>query len=974
MLPPSSGSPPAVSETEPLRVRFAGYELDEANASLLNRGARVPLAPKAFDVLCAMARHAGRLVSKNTLLDAVWGHQHVSESVLKTVVSELREALGEDPRQPRIIETVSRRGYRFIALLAPVTAAAPPGAGDSPVTLMVGRDDAMTRLTRCWRRAVSGHRQIVWIAGEAGIGKTTLMEQFAATLRTTRRAHGQCVEQYGAGEPYLPVLDGLGALAREDPRIVPLLRTFAPTWLLQLPWLSSTEERECLRRELANVGQERMLREFGELLERYAGDEPVLLTTEDLHWSDPATVHLINHVARRRGHARFMWLASFRLAEVVAAEGPLQALRHELRLHQLCEEIILEPLSERDTADYLRRRLGERDSGEELVRALHARTDGLPLFLVNVVDDLVTGAGVPAQPQGIPASVTAAWNAPQSLMGIIERQMARLPVEHQDVLQAASVIGLEFSSNLVAEILDQDPQAVGSACEAIARQGQWLTEAKVTRGADGALDARHAFRHSLYRHMLYQSLGALRRSQWHARAARGLERLLAAGQEVTSAELATHYERSRQTLPAVRHYAEAAAHAMRLFAPGEALTLAQVGLDLLGQCAPDAQRDALELQLHAMQGAAAAQHLGVGTRQARLAFERARVLLARAPRHPLRGMVLHALGIVLLVQGEYAQVVTLGEHLHELARREGDCLLLLSACSVLGQAHALQGSHAQACAWLSAGVRAGESVSDAVLRAAFVVDPLVTIYAALAVPLLHLGRVDEARRSREAAFTRADKVREPMARLVAHWFGCLLAVRLEESARVAAWALQLARLAEEAALAQGHAPARWFGAWARAALGTPAGCEPDIMQGLTLSADLGLRSGGSEVLAYAAEVLIAAGDWTAASHRLDEAEARAGEFGEWVYLTQTHLLRARIARARGDTGMARQAARAALGVARAQAAPWLELMALTAVCDMETPDLDDVRALRQLLATLPQGRDSVLYRRAESLIARQPLR
>jgi DNA-binding winged helix-turn-helix (wHTH) protein len=96
-------------------LRFERFELDEAEARLTCAGEPVALAPKPFAVLCALARAPGKLVTKNALLDLVWGHRYVTESVLKSAISELRTALGDDPRQPRYIETVSRRGYRFIA-------------------------------------------------------------------------------------------------------------------------------------------------------------------------------------------------------------------------------------------------------------------------------------------------------------------------------------------------------------------------------------------------------------------------------------------------------------------------------------------------------------------------------------------------------------------------------------------------------------------------------------------------------------------------------------------------------------------------------------------------------------------------------------------------------------------------------------------------------------------------------------------
>src|ERR1700675_3901406 len=118
-----------------IRLRFDEFELDEADARLTCAGEPIPLPPKPFAVLCALARTPRMLVTKNALLDAVWGHRFVTESVLKTAVSEVRAALHDDPKQPRFIEAVSRRGYHFIAAALDVSspsAAAVEGSGAGP--------------------------------------------------------------------------------------------------------------------------------------------------------------------------------------------------------------------------------------------------------------------------------------------------------------------------------------------------------------------------------------------------------------------------------------------------------------------------------------------------------------------------------------------------------------------------------------------------------------------------------------------------------------------------------------------------------------------------------------------------------------------------------------------------------------------------------------------------------------------------
>ncbi len=133
----------------PVRVRFGAFELDEANALLLRNGKAVTLAPKPFAVLCALTSAPGSLVTKNAMLDLVWGHRFVTESVLKTAISEVRAAIGDDPKEPRYIETVSRRGYRFIAATAGALSQRAPAIERN---LAAGRDHpallALTALCR----------------------------------------------------------------------------------------------------------------------------------------------------------------------------------------------------------------------------------------------------------------------------------------------------------------------------------------------------------------------------------------------------------------------------------------------------------------------------------------------------------------------------------------------------------------------------------------------------------------------------------------------------------------------------------------------------------------------------------------------------------------------------------------------------------------------------------------------------------
>jgi DNA-binding winged helix-turn-helix (wHTH) protein len=513
-----------------LRLRFDGFELDEDDARLTRDGTPVPLAPRVFALLCALARTPKTLVTKNALLDAVWGHRYVSDSALKSAISTLRCALDDDTRQPRFVETVSRRGYRFVASVTPLAelrdgprsvAVQRPGEGNAPP--LIGRAGELKRLRTAWQRAGAGERQIVLIAGETGVGKTRLIERFMSEVGEPYCAHGQCVDQHGAGEPYLAVLEALTGLCRRDASLADLIRAVAPTWLQQVPWLSSAAERQASQHRSSGDGRNLMLREIGELLDRYTQNRPLLLVTEDLHWSDLATVQLIDYFARRRTGARLLWLASFRPADLIAADHPLQAVRHELRLHGLSEEIFLDAFSEQEISEYLAQRSPSLETGETFVRALHDRTGGLPLFVADFANALVAQARSATAEAPNARSRLASMPIPATLTGLVERHIEQLEPAQRAVLEAGSVCGLEFRISTVAAALGMDVTTLAELCAELARSGRWLREGSLELQR-AAPDAVFLFRHALYREVLFQRIAPIARMKLHHRMAALLER------------------------------------------------------------------------------------------------------------------------------------------------------------------------------------------------------------------------------------------------------------------------------------------------------------------------------------------------------------------------------------------------------------------------------------------------------------------
>jgi DNA-binding winged helix-turn-helix (wHTH) protein len=274
-------------------ISFAPFRLDPTNEQLWRGQQLVALKPKTFAVLRYLLERPHRLVTKDDLLDALWAGVHVGEAVLKTHLREIRQALGDNAKAPRFIETVHWRRYRFIAVVhhAPGPAqSAPPRLLPPLTSRFVGRQAELARLHESLERARGGERQVVLVTGEPGIGKTTLVKAFLDQLRDRDDlwlTWGQCIEPYGAGEAYLPVLEALGRLGRGPggERIVEILTRQAPSWLAQMPGLLTAPERATLQRQAAGATPERMLREMAEALESLSKERLLVLWFEDLHWA-----------------------------------------------------------------------------------------------------------------------------------------------------------------------------------------------------------------------------------------------------------------------------------------------------------------------------------------------------------------------------------------------------------------------------------------------------------------------------------------------------------------------------------------------------------------------------------------------------------------------------------------------------------------------------------------------------------------
>ena len=573
---------------------FPPFRLDQVNQCLWRStedGAEegITLKPKTYSILAYFLDRPGRLVTQDELLESIWPDTYVQPEVVKRHIFDLREALGDDSKTPSFLETLPKRGYKFIAPVRETE----PASRTSPDAKLVGRDSELGELEGCLNRAMGGQRQIVFVTGEAGIGKTALVDEFrrrAAHSVALRLTTGQCVEGYGGKEPYYAVLEALGSLCRHSDDVLRILATQAPTWLAQFPAFIRPEQRETLQREILGATHQRMLREILVALEMISSDKPLLLTIEDLHWASHSTIDLISALARNRASAKLLVIATFRPADAALTGHPLRQVEQELVVHHLCHRLNLEPLEEEDIAEYLAGASSETMVPEGLAALLKRHSDGNPLFMLAALEHL--------QQCGFIKNEAGSWSlgvpldeisleVPESLREMIDAQIESLDPQVQRVLEVASVNGVQFSGGVSIAPASVDEERFEQICEDLSRRHRVLRRLGSIRFPDGSISSRYEFSHALYREVFYRRQAPAQRTRTHRRIGERLERLYAGHETTIASELAEHFEHSNDWLGALKYLRLAAENARRRYANREAGVILRRALKLCANLAGD---------------------------------------------------------------------------------------------------------------------------------------------------------------------------------------------------------------------------------------------------------------------------------------------------------------------------------------------------------------------------------------------------
>ena len=495
----------------------------------------------------------------------------------------------------------------------------------------VGREMERNVLERAFDQTAGGRGVLLTVAGDAGIGKSTLVSDFLASPRTGGKpvlaGRGRSSESLAGTEAFLPLIDALADLLRADASgaLRRAMKTAAPLWYAQLD-PAKTGVRDSGLDAGASSQPQRIKRELLAFFQEASRVRPIVLFLDDIHWADSSTLDVLAYLTRHIESLRLLAIVAFRPDELLSRKHAFIPLKDDLEARGLCRSLDLVLLGRRDLAEYVERRFPGLPG--TFADSVFERTEGNPLFMVSLLGYLNENGAFAEHDARWSLTAAAAdllRDLPESVRGMIRRKIDVLPDAERRVLGAASVQGIEFNAAIVARVLKVDVADVEEHLQRLEHVYRCVQRVADQELPDGTFTVRYRFVHVLYQERLRAAFAPARLAELSRAVAEALTTAYARHSSEIGSRVANLYDTARDFEAASRWYLEAARHAVKVFAYEGAIELGYRGLAAAGRL-PIEDRRSRELSLLMLLASAVKAIRGFASNQLPELYTRARDL------------------------------------------------------------------------------------------------------------------------------------------------------------------------------------------------------------------------------------------------------------------------------------------------------------------------------------------------------------
>ncbi|MDQ3070394.1 MAG: AAA family ATPase, partial [Acidobacteriota bacterium] len=861
----------------------------------------------------------------------------INPAIPRSLEDLIFRMIDKDPaRRPaaREIERQLASAQTTMAFEVPQAAAAP--------RMTVGRDAQRGQLLRAYGRVKDGRSLILGVTGEPGIGKTSLVEEFLNDLaRRGERptiGRGRCSESLAGAEAYLPVLEVLDSLLRGSagPALAATFKTIAPTWYVQVATYTDGDTAITEPREPAPaVSQERMKRELAALLQEVSRRVPLVIFIEDLHWADVSTIDVLNYLAARFADMRVLIVTNFRPSDMALARHAFLGIRSDLQSRGLFEEVELRFLAPEDIARYLSLQFPVNAFPADFAAAIHAKTEGSPLFMADLVRYLRDTGTIVEDDRGawtLAGTVpTASKDLPESVRGMIARKIEQVDERDRRLLIAASVQGSEFDSTVIGAAAEMDPSEVEERLESLERVHVFVRRGEELEFPDRTLTLRYQFVHVLYQNVLFASLQPTRRVALSGAVANALVGHYGSEAPSIAGRLAVLFEGARQFAASAQYFFVAAQRAASIFGFREALSLAERGIAGLRGLPDGPERLQLELGLQMVRGLALRAVKGWAAPELEAAFARARQICDALDNPPELFPVLWNLTFFYMIRGDLPVVRAETAKLMAQAEVTHRPAFLMGVHHIAGVTAEFGGDVVEAHRHLELARELHLPAEHAAHNAMFGIDPGMVARAMSARPMWALGYPDRAHARSIETLALCRSQRQPVTFVFALIVAQGIHLYRGESAEAIALGDEIVGLCREYELAQEAQWALGFQGSAMAQQGRAAEGAAQLASALAALQALGSGLTRTMFLSLHADALLRAGRFDEGLAAVAEGFDHAERTNERGFVAELHRVRGQLLLGQGDDQNAEDSLRSALDYARARDARGFELRAAIAL-------------------------------------------